>query len=524
MPVSVERVSAHLAARDLRKGFGEGPVLDGVSLTVTAGRRLAVIGDNGSGKSTLLRLLAGVLAPDAGTVTHTTGRRLVEQELRPSAGTLVADLRVEAVAPARRALAELEAAAQALGADPRADDRYALALADAERLDAWGADRRLDAALEEFGAAYGPGTALRELSVGQRYRLRLGCALADPAGTILLDEPSNHLDDATLDRLTARLLTHEGITVFVTHDRWLLDAVATALLDLDPAVDRGGTLFRGTYGDYRRARSERLGAWRERYAASLAAGAELAERIEAARTRAVGSWQPGKGAAKHGRASRSDATIRLLQRRLGDVVAARGPAPPRPLAFDLPRGTDAAGPLVEARGLRLAGRVTLPADARIRLSAGDRLLVRGPNGAGKSSLLAMLAGQTHPDAGVLSIRPGAHAGLLAQEDALDPCDTPLDVLALAAQETILATGLLADADLRRPIGRLSVGRRRRVDLARVLLARPPILLLDEPTNHLSVPLVEDLARAILTAPAAVVLVTHDRTLLAEVHRWPTLHL
>jgi macrolide transport system ATP-binding/permease protein len=205
-------------------------------------------------------------------------------------------------------------------------------------------------------------------------------------------------------------------------------------------------------------------------------------------------------------------------------VAARGPAPPRPLAFDLPPGTDAAGPLVEARGLRLAGRVTLPADARIRLSAGDRLLVRGPNGAGKSSLLAMLAGQTPPDAGALTIRPRAQAGLLAQEDALDPRDTPLDVLEPAARETILATGLLADADLRRPLGRLSAGRRRRVDLAGVLLARPPVLLLDEPTNHLSVPLVEDLARAILTTPAAVVLVTHDRTLLAEVRTWPTLHL
>jgi macrolide transport system ATP-binding/permease protein len=384
---------------------------------------------------------------------------------------MVADLRAEAVAAARRAPAELQAAAHALGEDAGADDRYAAALAGAERLDAWGADRCLNAALEEFGAAYAPATALRELSVGRRYRLRLACALAEPAGTILLDEPSSHLDDATLDRLAERLLAHEGITVFVTHDRWLLDAVATALLDLDPAVDRGGTLFRGTYGEYRRARSERLGAWRERHAASLAAGAELEQRMEAARTRTVGSRQPGRGAAKHGRAGRSDATIRLLQRRLDDVVAARGPAPPR-LAFDLPPGTDAAGPLVEARGLRLAGRVTLPADARIRLSAGDRLLVRGPNGAGESSLLAMLAGQTPRDAGALAIRPGAQAGLLAQKDAPDPRDTPLDVLEPAARETILATGLLADADLRRPLGRLSAGRRRRVDLAGVLLARP----------------------------------------------------
>ena len=202
---SDSRPGPHLRARDLRKGFGDGPVLDGVSLTVTAGQRLAVIGDNGAGKSTLLRLLAGRLVPDGGEVRCTTeSRSLIEQEMDAPDGTTVASVRAEALRSPRDALAALQDAASGLaaGADGAAE-RYAAALARAERLAAWDAERRLEAALTAFDAHFHPERTLASLSVGQRYRLRLGCALADPAGTVLLDEPSNHLDDSSLERLVA---------------------------------------------------------------------------------------------------------------------------------------------------------------------------------------------------------------------------------------------------------------------------------------------------------------------------------
>ena len=151
----------------------------------------------------------------------------------------------------REALSALSLAASGLAAGAtRAADRYAAALAHAERLAAWDAERRLDTALNAFDADF-PEQALASLSVGQRYRLRLGCALANPAGAVLLDEPSNHLDDISLDRLVQWLLEFPGIAVFVTHDRWLLDAVATAIFDLDPALDAGGTLFGGSFPAYR---------------------------------------------------------------------------------------------------------------------------------------------------------------------------------------------------------------------------------------------------------------------------------
>jgi macrolide transport system ATP-binding/permease protein len=522
---SDSRPGSHLSARDLRKAFGDHVVLDGVSLTVTAGQRLAVIGDNGAGKSTLLRLLAGRLAPDSGEVRCTgESRSLIEQEMYAPAGSTVASVRAAALRSPRDALAALDAAASDLAADAEgATERYAAALAHAERLAAWDAERRLDAALHAFDAQLHPERVLASLSVGQRYRLRLGCALADPAGAVLLDEPSNHLDDSSLDRLAQWLAEFPGIAVFVTHDRWLLDAVATAIFDLDPTLGADGTLFGGSFPAYRDARAGTLREWRRRYAASLEAEDEHSKRLIAARAAAPGHWQPGKGAAKHGRQSHAANSVRRLQRRIDDLRRDRGPAPPDPLMFTAPDAAEAGDAiLLEAAGISVRGRVTQPPDSPIRLGPRGRLLLRGANGAGKSSLLSVLASQLAPDTGTLTIAPGTQVGLLTQEDDWNPNRTPADVLAAWDLDQIRATGLLLDASLGRPLGQLSVGQRRRVTLARILLSKPSVLLLDEPTNHLSVTLVDELSEALLSTPAAVVLVTHDRTLCRMIRDWPTM--
>jgi macrolide transport system ATP-binding/permease protein len=517
----------HLRARELRKGFGERAVLDGVSLTVSAGQRLAVIGDNGAGKSTLLRLLAGRMVPDGGEVTCTSESRfLIGQEMDSAADARVASVRVQALRAPREALAALGEAANGIAEDAEgAAERYEAALVLAERLAAWDAERRLDAALTAFDAHFHPERALASLSVGQRYRLRLGCALAHPAGTVLLDEPSNHLDDSSLERLVQWLIEFRGVAVFVTHDRWLIDAVATAIFDLDPVLGGAGTLFRGSLSAYREARAGALREWRRRYAASLDDERRLSERLIAARAGAPGHWQPGKGAAKHGRESRAASSVRLLQRRIDDVRRDRGPAPPDPLTFAAPDAASTGGAiLLDAAGIGVEGRVTQPSDSPIRLGARGRLLLCGSNGAGKSTLLRVLAGQLAPDTGTLMVASGARVGLLAQEDDWNPERTPTDVLGKWDLDQVRATGLLPDADLGRPLGQLSVGQRRRVALARVLLGRPSVLLLDEPTNNLSVTLVDELSDALLGAPAAVVLVTHDRTLRRTVHDWPTVTL
>ena len=366
---SDSRPGSHLRARDLRKGFGDGAVLDGVSLTVTAGQRLAVIGDNGAGKSTLLRLLAGRLVPDGGEVRCTTeSRSLIEQEMDAPAGTTVASVRAEAL----RVAARRAGRAPGRCGWPRRGRRGRRASATQAAL----ARRRAACRMGRRAATRGSAQRLRcafpsrtERLPASRSASATACGSAahwlDPAGTVLLDEPSNHLDDSSLDRLVQWLVEFPGIAVFVTHDRWLLDAVATAIFDLDPALGPGGTLFGGSFSAYREARAGTLREWRRRYAASLDAERELSERLIAARAAAPGRWQPGKGAAKHGRESRAASSVRLLQRRIDDLRRERGPAPPDPLTFTAPDAADTGDEiLLEATGIAVHGRV----DPAVRLA------------------------------------------------------------------------------------------------------------------------------------------------------------
>ena len=522
------RPGVHLRARDLRKGFGDGAVLDGVSMTVTAGQRLSVIGDNGAGKSTLLRLLAGRLVPDGGDVTCTTDSSLPDRAGDGHAsrddGRLGA-LRDFAIAARRAGRARGRCGWPRHG---RRGRRRALRSSARTHRAACRVGRRAGALTRRSTPSMRISTPKGRLPASRSASaIAFGseCALADPAGTVLLDEPSNHLDDSSLDRLVQWLVEFPGIAVFVTHDQWLLDEVATAIFDLDPALGAGGTLFGGSFSAYREARAGTLREWRRRYAASLEVERELSNRLIAARATTRGHWQPGKGAAKHGRESRAASSVRLLGRRIDDLRRERGPAPPDPLTFTAPDAADTSDAvLLEAAGIAVRARVTQPSDSPIRLGARGRLLLRGANGAGKSTLLSVLASQLAPDTGTLTVAPGAQVGLLAQENQWNPNRTPVDVLGAWDLDQIRAIGLLADADLGRPFGQLSVGQRRRVALARVLLSRPAVLLLDEPTNHLSVTLVDELCDALLCTPAAVVLVTHDRTLCSVVRDWPTLTL
>ena len=292
------------------------------------------------------------------------------------------------------------------------------------------------------------------------------------------------------------LLEFPGIAVFVTHDRWLLDAVATAIFDLDPALDAGGTLFGGSFPAYRESRAGTLREWRRRYTTSIDAEHKLSKQLIAARATAPGHWQPGKGAAKHGRESRAASSVRLLQRRIEAPTRAR----PRTTESAHVHRARCSGPgrrdPSQGHRNRRKERVTQPSDSPVRLGARGRLLVRGANGAGKTTLLSVLAANSHRCR-------DAHHRARYQGRARHPRgrleSKPHTGRELAAWDLdqIRATGLLRDADLDHPLGQLSVGQRRRVTLARILLSQPSVLLLDEPTNHLSVTLVDELSAALL---------------------------
>ncbi|GAA1853903.1 ATP-binding cassette domain-containing protein [Myceligenerans crystallogenes] len=578
----------HLVADDLAFSYPGRDVLRGVSVSVNDGTRLGVVGENGSGKSTFLHLLAGRIDPSGGEVRRDGVVGLVEQELHPAPGQTVGDLVAATLDGLRAATAELEAAAAAFDHDTGDLAELQRTLGRAEHLAAWDADRRVDVALTRLGAPRDPGRRLDELSVGERFRVRLACRIAERADILLLDEPTNHLDAAAIEFLTGELVAWRGGVVVVTHDRELLDDAATAILDLDPSWDGRPVLYgQPGYLAYRFAKNQALHRWRQRYRAERKRAAALAAVLDKSYEGLSDEWRPPKGSQTHRRATRArihvKAADRLIQKLGAEAIEV--PVPPPVLTFpDLPAmspGWDPADPLVEVRSPRVEVRpaamtsdddgatrdlgahgaaaqgdrdddvgvrwksmpsvlLDLPG-TRIAIPPSGRLLVTGPNGTGKSTLLRALAGERPLGRGTRTMADGVRVGVVGQESlALTPdaarrtgfetaADEALALLAAGELDPeyvvpVASLGLLSEEDLDRPLGELSVGQRRRFELARALVHVPHLLLLDEPTNHLSIDLVDELTRALITTPAAVVVATHDRRMREELSDWPELEL
>jgi macrolide transport system ATP-binding/permease protein len=516
---------APLLAHDLVRTFGTRRVLDGVSLTAAPGRRIGLIGENGTGKSTLLRLLAGADEPDGGTVVRPPGGTPVghlHQEMPYDPAATVADVVADALREARECLAAMDAAL----ADGRLDD-YAERLERAQEIEAWDADRRAEIVLAGLGLSGVPrNRPLSTLSGGQRGRLALAALLLRRPAALLLDEPTNHLDDAAAAFLEEQLRSLPGAVVLASHDRAFLDAVCTDLVDLDPAVD-GPVRYGGGYSAYQAERRAERDRWERRFAEEQEELDDL-RRSVAVTAHEVAHNRPKRDNEKmnYGRTTgrvegQISRRVRNAARRLDTLTREQVRRPPPPLRFRARAlATDVDGLLVALHDVHLPGRLTLE---RLDIPAGDRLLVTGANGTGKSTLLAVIAGHPVP-AGRVQRRPGLRIGLLTQDTTFDrPDRTALATYAAVLGEEraervpLRSLGLLTSRDAARPVGELSVGQRRRLDLALLIADPPDLLLLDEPTNHLSPALCDELEEALTTGPGSFVIASHDRWLRA---RWP----
>jgi len=526
---------SQLTLTDVSLRYADRVVLDRLSLTVSPGERVGVVGDNGSGKSTLLAVVAGVLEPQNGTrlVRAPGGTGYLPQAIELPAATTVAAAIDHVLADLRALEARISALERSLGsfdgdALAAALGRYGALTARFDARDGRGADRRVDVALHRLGLPHlDRDRPLGTLSGGERSRLALAATLALDPELLLLDEPTNDLDDDALDWLTARLHSHDGTVVAVTHDRAFLAALTTTLVEVEGGRARrygsgwaGYLAAKETEREQARLAYERWSADLDRQQRLADANAERMDQIP--RKLPMASF--GSGAFRS-RSRTHGATGRIRNakeraRRLTQDPAER-PADPAEFRTDVVTGepiggSGGTGPAIELSGVEIRGRLAV---ARLTVAPGEHVLVTGPNGAGKSTLLGVVAGEVAPDAG--TARTLGAVGHLRQAGAFTARDGRTALHGFAAgrpgdleehAEALLATGLLRPEDLSRPIGSLSQGQRSRLELARVVTTTTDVLLVDEPTNHLSPALVEELERAFGAFAGTLVLVSHDRTM------------
>ncbi|MCQ4080550.1 ABC-F family ATP-binding cassette domain-containing protein [Streptomyces sp. RB6PN25] len=463
------------------KVYGTRTLLDGVSLGVSEGDRIGVVGRNGDGKTTLVRILAKLEEPDGGRVTH------------------VSDLRLGVLT-------------QADSLDPAATIRHEVVgdLADHE----WAGDAKirdvltgLFGGLDLSGFPQGLDTIIGPLSGGERRRIALAKLLIAEQDLIVLDEPTNHLDVEGIAWLAAHLQARRAALVCVTHDRWFLDQVCTRMWD----VQRGAVHeYEGGYSDYVFARAER-----ERRAASEEAKRQNLARKELAWLR--------RGAPA--RTSKPRFRIEAANELIADVPPPRDSAELMRFAnsrlgktvFDLEGVTVTAGPKMLLKHLTW------------QLGPGDRIGLVGVNGAGKTSLLRTLAdaaysgGEQQPVGGRVVVGKTVKLAYLSQEvRELDPTWRVLEAVERVRQRVDLGKGreMTASQLCERfgfvkekqwtPVGDLSGGECRRLQILRLLMDEPNVLFLDEPTNDLDIETLTQLEDVLDGWPGSLVVISHDR--------------
>jgi len=507
--------SIALSLINVTKRYGATAILDGLSFGLFQGEKVGLIGRNGAGKSTFFRLLTGDEIPDTGEVVITQGLRIarLSQEPHFTPGASIRQALEAALADHALLLARHQEIHDSLhGSGVVAEAKFFDELQTIEHLlDHWGWDLtpRLKAAATVWGLT-DLDAEVESLSGGWRKRVALAQAWLKEPDVLVLDEPTNHLDPEQVEKLEAWLSAYEGALLLITHDRHLLDAVATRMLELEDGALRS---YEGGYSDYLLEKSDR--EFRE---------SRLTEHMQNRLRREMAWLRRG-----------AKARTRKSKLRIQEVLDLKGTVEDRTrlelrqgLAFA--KGGNRSDALIRAEGVQFAypGGIELLGDLDLGLQRGMRIALLGPNGCGKSTLLKILLGELEPTRGEVFRHPKFVVTAISQgRGELDGQRSILDNLADRA--SIVDTGngaVLAHVYLTRfgfpvdqqsrPAATLSGGERNRLLLAKAMLSPADLLVLDEPTNDLDIPTLQNLEEALIGFGGTLVLVSHDRFFLDQV--------
>ncbi|MGH3136194.1 MAG: ribosomal protection-like ABC-F family protein [Gaiellaceae bacterium] len=511
---------AVLIASNLRKEFSGDPLFDRVSFTVGRRDRLSLAGPNGAGKTTLLRAIAGETSLQGGELAFGKGTRVALHDQRPPR-ELGLTLREYVLSGARDLLAveddlrRLEQEMAAGAHDEATLRRYAEAQARLEHAGGWNWRDRIAQAARGLGFRDEDfERKLETFSGGELTRASLARSLSVDPDLLLLDEPTNHLDVESLEWLERELETLDAAVILVAHDRWFLEAVATAVLEISPG---GVHYFAGPWHE-----------WRREKAARAAAAERTADRVSediARLERFVARFRYKKSKAKQ-----AQAKLTQIDRLEKERSAARGELEAltrrrRTLGFDFLKPPRTGRIVLEADDVSVsAGDKPLLADATIVVERGEKVALVGPNGSGKTTLLEAMLGRVSFDEGVARLGHGVVPGYFSQHTQELPTQgSVLDATAAATglprpqAQTLLGRFLFSGWETHeRAVTALSGGERRRLSLALLVASGSNFLVLDEPTNHLDLESREALEAALEAFPGTVLIVSHDRALLDAV--------
>ena len=532
-----------LQVNHLTKSFGATLVLSDCSFVVSRGERIGIVGANGAGKSTLLRLLMGEEAPDTGSVTFAPQIEIgyLPQSPPEIAGRTIDDLVRDATASLWRAEKRMRAleAEMASSGSLRATgdhktplsqllDEYGHLSSHFEDRGGYDLDYRIDQVLAGLRLEYlGRDREIVGLSGGEKTRVGLATLLLSSPDLLLLDEPTNHLDADTLEWLEDYLARYGGAVLMVSHDREFLNSTVNRIFEVEDTTHQVGR-YEGSYDAYAEAKRRQRSRWEAEYQQQQEEMKALRRQI-AVSARQVGHNRPASDNDKSAHNFSGERVteaisrnVRAAQVRLARIQAAAIPKPPPLMDFE---PQFAAERLRSRTILSLTGASKRFGDRlildRVDCAVGPdaRILLVGSNGAGKTTLLRMLLGMEAPDEGEQQSAPSIQVGYLPQDPEVTASEQAsiLDVYreGLVGYQGTLVAGLLGNGlfrldDLAKSVGQLSLGQRRKLEIARLLALRPNVLALDEPTNYLSLDVLEVFEQAVLQFPGPVIAVSHDR--------------